>query len=85
MAKVINNVNIDQIFNSQYNMIDQLINKQQRQHDKYYYPIKSTNDKIECIVCGGHYVRSLKSIHIKTKKHIRELDNIKQVFKKNYN
>lgn len=72
----INNLIRDQFLENQYKMCDDLIKKYQKRKDNKMYPIKRKNDKLKCVVCGGSYVRSLKCVHEKSKKHQNRLEEI---------
>lgn len=62
----------DDIFND-------ILKKLQKEYNDDQYPIKSTKDKLHCIVCGGSYTRSAKCIHDKTKKHQFKLNEIRDI------
>jgi hypothetical protein len=64
-----------------FEKIKKVLRRRQTESDKKNYQIKSPNDKIECILCGGNYIRTLKCVHDKTKKHKRELDKIYEAVK----
>lgn len=38
---------------------------------------KSPTDALECVVCGGRYIRKFRYIHFKTKKHNKAIQNMK--------
>ncbi len=59
-----------------YHIIKNIINEKQKKFDNGIYPDKDKHDKIICTICGGKYVRSLKCIHDKTKKHCKKLVEI---------
>lgn len=37
------------------------------------------NHKIECDICGGHYTAVNASKHMKTRRHINEVEHMKQL------
>jgi hypothetical protein len=59
------------------NILKEIVKKTQNNIDPY--EIKSKNDKLHCVVCGGKYIRSQKCIHLKTKKHQDKLEDIKDM------
>jgi hypothetical protein len=52
------------------------INKCQFEYSDSIYPDKSKYDRIDCLICGGHYTRQMKSHHEKTLKHLKGIDNL---------
>ena len=42
---------------------------------------KSPTDALECVVCGGRYIRKFRYIHFKTKKHNKAIQIIKDKLK----
>ena len=66
----------DKLFEIQKSIIDKLIKKTQEEYNKSIYPEKTLSDKLTCVICGGKYVRSVKCIHYKRKKHIKKLNEI---------
>lgn len=64
----------NQFFDNRIDYCNDLIKKQQKEDDNYI--IKNLNDKINCSICGGKYVRYAKTKHIKTKKHQEAIKSI---------
>lgn len=50
-------------------------NKYQLEYSNNLYPKKSRNDKIDCLICGGHYTRQTKYTHEKTRKHLQGINS----------
>lgn len=59
------------------NLVKQVIKETQDEYDSY--EVKSKNDKLNCVVCGGKYTRSQKCIHDKTKKHLNKLEDVRDM------
>lgn len=55
---------------------DQLIKEYQKEYERKMYIEKSPEDKIICPICKGRYVRTAKSKHAKTKKHLEKINEI---------
>jgi len=54
-------------------------NKEQiKEYKKDYYQDKKNkiNQKFNCELCGGKYTKSHKTQHLKTKKHLKYIDNL---------
>ena len=66
--------NKQQFFEIQQEIYNSFLKKLQDQNNDKIYPNKNPSDKITCIVCGGHYTRSKKCVHDKSKKHLAMLD-----------
>ena len=57
-------------------LFEKSVNSCQLEYSNTIYPEKKSTDKITCLICGGQYSRSVKSVHDKRKKHIKCLDEI---------
>ena len=66
--------NNEHFFDAQRDVYKAYIKQLQNQSNDKLYHKKKPSDKITCIVCDGHYTRSKKCIHDKSKKHIDKLD-----------
>ena len=58
----------------QRDIFNDLLKRLQDNSNDKSYSKKKPSDKITCIVCGGHYTRSKKCVHDKTKKHFNKLN-----------
>lgn len=54
-------------------MESKILNEMQKSYDKQIYPIKSSKDKLICLICAGRYTRHAKCKHTKSKRHIDAL------------
>lgn len=74
MSLLLENNNQFQIM--QRNAYNSYLKNIQNQTNDKIYPNKKPSDKIKCIVCDGHYTRSKKCVHDKSKKHIAALNHV---------
>ena len=73
----INNYVKDKLVEKKIKFCDDSIKEYQKKYEKENYDGKLTkNDKVTCVVCGGTYIKSVKCIHDKTKKHQKKLQEI---------
>lgn len=64
----------NQFLDKREEFCNDLIKKQQNDADNNI--IKTSHDKLICVVCGGKYIRCNKSRHVKTKRHQQKLKTI---------
>lgn len=69
-------INLNQFLKIKDDFIRKSIIRCQNEND----PVenKTAKDKLNCVVCQGRYIRTLKCVHDKTKKHVRCLKDINE-------
>lgn len=58
------------------NEINKKIKRKQSKLNSTKYKYKNPDDKLECIVCGGKFIRRIKCVHDRTSKHKKALEDI---------
>lgn len=81
----IKKMDLEELYEIQNVVIDQLLNKSLKNYEEDCYEEKSPNDKFVCPICNGTYVRKLKKKHFETEKHYKKLKELKRSFTINKN
>lgn len=64
------------------NFVNNYINNEQKKYTDELFVEKTPSDKINCLICNGKYIRSLKCLHEKTNKHKIALQKLQDELKK---
>nr|AEY99265.1 zinc finger C2H2-type domain-containing protein [Moumouvirus Monve] len=67
----IKKLNTDQLLLLHDRIVLQFLKKSQQEYDEKTYPVKTPNDKLICLTCGGSYIRQ-KNLFMKKLINIQE-------------
>jgi len=59
-----------------YKICKNIINRVQKEHEKEFHPDASKTTKIDCIICGGTYTKTVKCLHDRTKMHQKKVKEL---------
>lgn len=74
---------INQFYPLRHEFIISYIRRKQKEFNNISYPIRSDDDKLRCIVCGGKFMRRQKGMHNTGKKHQKMLNELIEILSGN--
>lgn len=76
MANNINDIVKTKFLERKIGMYNKIIKEYQKEYEEANYENLTRNDRVVCVVCDGTYVKSVKCLHDRSKKHQKKLKEL---------